>query len=126
VHVTSIDSGRPIPELMAYSSAKAAVTNYSKALSKQVAPHGVRVNTVAPGFIETEGAKGLIAQTASQSGSDLEAARRVIMDKIGGVPLGRPGLPEEVAELVAFLVSDRASYITGREHIIDGGTVPTV
>ena len=84
------------------------------------------MNTVAPGFIETEGAKGLIAQTASQSGSDLEAARRVIMDKIGGVPLGRPGLPEEVAELVAFLVSDRASYITGREHIIDGGTVPTV
>jgi NAD(P)-dependent dehydrogenase (short-subunit alcohol dehydrogenase family) len=112
VHITSINSIHPIVGLMAYSAAKAALTNYSKALSRQVAPLGVRVNTVAPGFIETKGAQGLIEEMASKSGSDLGTARQEIMNSIGGVPLGRPGLPEEVAELVAFVASDRASFIT--------------
>jgi NAD(P)-dependent dehydrogenase (short-subunit alcohol dehydrogenase family) len=76
------------------------------------------------GFIETKGAQGLIEEMASKSGSDLGTARQEIMNSIGGVPLGRPGLPEEVAELVAFVASDRASFITGREHVIDGGTIP--
>jgi len=65
VHITSINSIHPIAGLMAYSAAKAALTNYSKALSRQVAPLGVRVNTVAPGFIETKGAQGLIEEMAS-------------------------------------------------------------
>ena len=112
MHITSINSIHPIVGLMAYSAAKAALTNYSKALSRQVAPLGVRVNTVAPGFIETKGAQGLIEEMASKSGSDLGTARQEIMNSIGGVPLGRPGLPEEVAELVAFVASDRASFIT--------------
>jgi NAD(P)-dependent dehydrogenase (short-subunit alcohol dehydrogenase family) len=111
---------------LAYAAAKAALTNYSKGLSNEVSPKGVRVNTVAPGFIETTAAQALIERLAKASGIDEDAARQGLMDSLGGIPIGRPGRPEEVAELVAFLVSDRAASITGSEYVIDGGTIPTV
>ncbi|WP_292134616.1 SDR family oxidoreductase, partial [Mesorhizobium sp.] len=57
---------------------------------------------------------------------DEETARQGIMDAMGGIPIGRPAWPQEIAELVAFLVSDRASAIHGAEYVIDGGTIPTV
>jgi NAD(P)-dependent dehydrogenase (short-subunit alcohol dehydrogenase family) len=126
VHVSSVQWRRPNGTSPAYAAAKAALTNYSKGLAAEVAPHGVRVNVVTPGFIDTSGAQARIEQIARDAGTDTDTARHQLLDVIGGVPLGRPGQPDEVAELVAFLASDRSSYITGAEHVIDGGNVPTI
>lgn len=126
VHVTSIQALLPLPEATtAYASAKAALSVYSKSLSKEVAPRGVRVVRVAPGWIETEASVRLAERVAADAGTDLQGGRRIIMDSLGGIPLGRPSRPAEVADLIAFLASDRAASITGTEYVIDGGTVPT-
>ena len=127
VHISSIQRKLPLYEAtLAYAAAKAALTTYSKGLSNEVGPKGVRVNSVAPGFIETSAAQALIMRLSKQSGSDMQTAREGLMKSLGGIPIGRPGRPEEVAELVAFLVSDRALSINGSEYVIDGGTIPTV
>jgi NAD(P)-dependent dehydrogenase (short-subunit alcohol dehydrogenase family) len=126
VHVTSIQRRAPLPTTVPYAAAKAALTSYSKNLASQVAPAGVRVNTVAPGFVETAGARGMVSALAAADGVDEDTSRQRIMDSIGGIPLGRPARPDEVAELIAFLVSDRASAITGAEHVIDGGSLRTI
>src|ERR1700730_749483 len=127
LHINSIQHRLPLYDsTLAYAAAKAALRTYSKGLANEVGPKGVRVNTISPGFIETSGAHGMILQLAQSSGIDEAAARERIMDMIGGIPIGRPGRPEEVAELVAFLVSARAASIHGADYIIDGGTMPTV
>jgi len=126
VHVTSIQRQMPLPKsTLAYAAAKAALSNYSKGLSKEVGPKGIRVVRVAPGWIETTAATALIARLAAEAGSDEETARHGLMDSLGGIPIGRPATPNEVADLIAFLVSPRAGSITGSEYVIDGGTVPT-
>lgn len=127
VHISSIQRRLPLFDAtLAYAAAKAALTTYSKGLSKEVGPKGIRVNTIAPGFIETAAAHRLIVRLAEKAGTDEDAARQGLMDSLGGIPIGRPGRPEEVAELVAFLVSDRAASIHGSEYVIDGGTVPAL
>ncbi|CRM26467.1 3-oxoacyl-[acyl-carrier-protein] reductase FabG [Pseudomonas sp. 31 R 17] len=127
IHVTSIQRELPLPEsTTAYAAAKAALATYSKSLSKEVTPKGVRVVRVSPGWVETDAAVALAERLADEAGTDYEGGKQIIMQALGGIPLGRPAKPEEVADLIAFLVSLRAASISGTEYVIDGGTVPTV
>lgn len=127
IHISSIQRSLPLYDsTLAYAAAKAALSNYSKGLSKEFCPQGIRINTVSPGFIETMAALAMIRRLAEHAGIGEDAARQELMQTLGGIPIGRPGKPEEVAELVAFLASDRAASIHGAEYVIDGGTIPTV
>lgn len=126
IHVTSIQHELPLPDsTTAYAAAKAALSTYSKSLSKEVTPKGVRVVRVSPGWVETGASVHLAERLAAQAGTDYEGGRQIIMKGLGGIPLGRPAKPREVADLIAFLVSPRAASVTGTEYVIDGGTVLT-
>lgn len=126
IHVTSIQRVLPLPDATtAYAAAKAALSTYSKSLSKEVTPKGVRVVRVAPGWIETEAAVALAERIAKEAGTDYAGGKKIIMDSLGGIPLGRPAQPVEVANLIAFLASPLAAAISGTEYVVDGGTIPT-
>jgi NAD(P)-dependent dehydrogenase (short-subunit alcohol dehydrogenase family) len=126
IHVTSIQNRLPLPEATTgYASAKGALNTYSKSISKEVSPKGVRVVRVSPGWIASPESNGLAQRIAEEAGISYDEALQVIMKSLGGIALGRPAAPEEVADLIAFLASDRATSITGTEHVIDGGTIPT-
>ncbi|MBV9793329.1 MAG: SDR family oxidoreductase [Actinobacteria bacterium] len=126
VHTSSVQWRRPSATSPAYAAAKAALTNYSKELATEFGPHGIRVNTIVPGYIETSGARQRIDRIAAARGLDPGAARQALIDDIGGIPLGRPGHPEEVANLVCFLASPLASYVTGAQLYADGGNLPVI
>ena len=127
VHVTSIQSVLPLPDATtAYASAKAALKTYSKSISKELGPKGVRVNTVSPGWIMTEGTDLFLKRIQDANSGSLEDARQLVLAGLGGISIGRGAEPFEVAEAIAFLASDRASSIHGSEIVVDGGTVPTV
>jgi NAD(P)-dependent dehydrogenase (short-subunit alcohol dehydrogenase family) len=81
---------------------------------------------VSPGWVETEAAVALVKRLAAEAGSDYDTARTKLMQSIGGIPIGRPNKPQEVADLIAFLVSSRVVTITGVEYRIDGGSVPVI
>lgn len=127
VHVTSIQSVLPLPEATtAYAAAKAALRTYSKSLSKEVGPKGVRVNTVSPGWIMTEGSDVFLKRIQAANGGTLEDARQSVLSALGGISIGRGAEPREVADLIAYLGSNRAAAIHGAEFVIDGGTIPSV
>ncbi|MEU8974637.1 oxidoreductase [Streptomyces monashensis] len=125
VHVSSNAARYPQPNGAPYAAAKAALNAYSKTLALACGPHGVRVTAVMPGVIETDAVEASLRQAAEHTGRDLDAIRKEFHQRLAA-PLGRPGQPQEAAELIAFLASPRASYLTGIAVSVDGGLLPTL
>lgn len=126
VTTCSVNARLPDPLVMDYSAAKAALASFSKALSKEVAPRGVRVNTVSPGPVATDlwlGDHGVASVVAGAGGGDpAEVAQQAAAQS----PTGRFTTPQEVADLVALLASDRAGNVNGADFVIDGGLIQTL
>jgi NAD(P)-dependent dehydrogenase (short-subunit alcohol dehydrogenase family) len=126
VNVSSTAGKRPSTGMPEYSVTKAAVLSLSRLVADLYAGDGIRCNAIAPGPTATQawlGEGGLADQQAAKSGK----SRDEVLDAVGkGRPLGRLAEPEEIAAVIAFLCSDRASYVTGAAWSADGGTVPII
>ncbi|MEE1785037.1 SDR family oxidoreductase [Streptomyces sp. SP17BM10] len=128
VNISSINARMPTGAPVGYAEAKAALNQFGKHLSEELAPRGVRVNTVSPGptatpvWTDPDGFGGRVAAASGMGHGDLLAG----LPGQFGTASGRLTEPEEVANLVAFLLSDRAANIHGADHVIDGGTLKTV
>lgn len=129
VHISSGAARWPQPSGAAYAAAKAGLNAYSKALATEVAPHGVRVNAVLPGFIASSAMDDVVRARAQEAGQDPDQVRDQMLGQLLDslkVPAGRAGDVGEVGALVAFLASPAATYISGAQLVIDGGLIPTL
>ncbi|MDF1505669.1 SDR family oxidoreductase [Roseisolibacter sp. H3M3-2] len=120
VNVTSIAVKQPVDNLILSNSVRAAVTGFARTLANEVAPFGVTVNSVLPGYTRTQRVDELAARNAQLRGTSADAERSVWE---GQIPMARLGEPDEFAAAVAFLASARASYITGQNLAVDGGWI---
>lgn len=126
INISTNAAKQPFWEMtLSYSSAKAALNVYSKALANELGPHGIRVNMVSPGVVETPLMLEFIDTIAKKSEITNDEALKDLMKTINA-PLNRMAEPTEVANLVAFLASDSAGYITGVNYSVDGGALPTL
>ena len=123
VNITSISVKQPVDGLMLSNSLRAAVVGFAKTLSNEVAPYNILVNNVCPGYTRTERVEELSASMAERKGVSKE---RIVATWEESIPMGRLGQAEEFAALVAFLASERASYITGVSIPVDGGAVKSM
>ena len=129
VTIGSVNAFLPDPGVIDYSAAKAALWNVSKALSKEYGPENIRFNSVSPGPVATPlwlGENGVAATVARATGTDFETAKAAVIAGQGGFSTGRFTEPEEVADLVLLLASDRAGNVTGADYLIDGGLIKTL
>jgi 3-oxoacyl-[acyl-carrier protein] reductase len=123
INITSISVKQPIDGLMLSNSIRSAVIGFAKTLSNEMAPYNILVNNVCPGYTRTERVEELSAAMAAKKGLSKES---IVAAWEETIPLGRLGYPYELAALVAFLASERASYITGTTIPVDGGAVKSV
>jgi len=126
VVVGSVNAFLPDPLVLDYSATKAALTSFAKGLSKELGPKGIRVNSVSPGPVETDlwlGQNGMAQTMSKVTGQSPEA---IAASAVGDTPLGRFSTPQQVADLVVFLASDRAANITGADMTIDSGMITTL
>lgn len=127
IHISSLNGKIPLFQSnFSYGVMKSALNAYSKTLANEVAKNGIRVNTVSPGMVKTTAMETFLESYAQTIGKTVTETSQQLMDSMGGVPMNRLAEPEEIANMVAFLVSDGSSYITGANMLVDGGTFPAV
>jgi len=127
VFISSEDAVQPYADELPYCASKAGLLSFAKGLSRSYADDGLLVNTVSPAFIETPMTDAMMEKRAAEQGTDLDGAiASFLAEERPYMELGRRGRPEEVAAVIAFLCSDRASFVNGADYRVDSGSVATI